>query len=137
MYLQINMVNADPVITNIYENLQIVWSQFFTYMLLFVYIRSTSNIYWFIGIQIRCQQIQMNSYSVTFDYLQYLVQHSMNNPEAKKNSYLPLLRILFTNVWYGRGCSLVYYNAVSIVTVPGHWKEGSVISCTTDMGTVP
>jgi hypothetical protein len=27
-------------------------------MLLFIYIQSTSNIYWFIGIQICCQQIQ-------------------------------------------------------------------------------
>ncbi len=65
-------------------NLQIVWSQFFTDMLLIVYIQSTSNIYWFICIQIRCQWIQTNSYSVTFNYSQYLVQHSMNNPEGKK-----------------------------------------------------
>ncbi len=86
MYLQINMVkyDTDCEITNICENWQIVWSQFFTNMLLFVYIQSTSNIYWFIGIQIRFQQIQMNSYSVTFDYSQYLVQHSMNDPEGKK-----------------------------------------------------
>ncbi len=67
MYLQINTVkyDADWEITNIYENLQIVLSQFFTNMLLFVYIRSTSNIYWFISILIRCQQIPKNSYSVT------------------------------------------------------------------------
>jgi hypothetical protein len=42
-------------ITNIYENLQIVQTHFFTDMLLFVNIQSTSNIYWFIGIQIHCQ----------------------------------------------------------------------------------
>ena len=53
---------------NIYENLQIVQSQFFTDKLIFVYIQSNLNISWFIGIQIHCQQIQMNSYSVTFDY---------------------------------------------------------------------
>ncbi len=53
---------------NIYENLQIVWSQFSTDMLLFIYIQSTWNIYWFIGIWIRCQQIPTKSYSVTFDY---------------------------------------------------------------------
>jgi hypothetical protein len=47
--------DADQEIMNIYENLQTVLSQFFTEMLLFVYIRSTSNIYWFIGIGIRCQ----------------------------------------------------------------------------------
>ncbi len=66
-YLQINAVkyDADPEIMNIYENLQ---SHFLTYMLLFVNIRSTSNIYWFISIRIRCQQIQTNSYSFTFNY---------------------------------------------------------------------
>jgi hypothetical protein len=57
VFLQINMVkyDVDQEIMNIYENLQIVKSHFFTDMLLFVNIRSTSNIYWFIGIQIRCQ----------------------------------------------------------------------------------
>ncbi len=59
MYLQINTVKykAYREIMNIYKNLQIVQSQFFTDMLLFVYIQSTSNIYWFISIQIHCQQI--------------------------------------------------------------------------------
>ena len=51
------------------EKLQIVQFQFFTDMVIFIYIWSNSNIYWFIGIQIRCQQIQTKSYSVTFDYL--------------------------------------------------------------------
>ncbi len=70
MHLQINTVkyDADQEITNIYENLQLVRSHFFTDMLLFVNIRSTSNIYSFIGIQIRCQRIQPNNYSFTFDY---------------------------------------------------------------------
>jgi hypothetical protein len=70
MCLQINMVkyDADREIMNIYKNLQIVQSKFFTDMLLFIYIRSTLNIYWFIGIQIHCQQIPTNSYWVTFDY---------------------------------------------------------------------
>jgi hypothetical protein len=86
VYLQINTVkyDADQEITNIYENLQIVLSQFFTDMLLFILIRATSN--WFIGIRICCQRIQTNSYLVTFDYSQYLVQHSMNDPEAKKKT---------------------------------------------------
>jgi hypothetical protein len=59
VYLQINTVkyDADQEIMNIYENLQIVSSKFFTNMLLFIYIWSTSNIFWFIGIRIRCQQI--------------------------------------------------------------------------------
>jgi hypothetical protein len=54
---------------NIYENLQIVWSHFFTDMLLFVNIQSTLHIYWFIGIRICCQQVQTNNYLFTFDYL--------------------------------------------------------------------
>ncbi len=61
--------NANLEITNTYDNLQIVQSQFFTKKLIFIYIQSTSNIYWFICIQIHCQPIQMNRYSVTFDYL--------------------------------------------------------------------
>jgi len=61
--------NANQEIMNTYENLQIVQSQLFTDKLILIYIRSNSNIYWFISIRIRCQQIQMKSYSVTFDYL--------------------------------------------------------------------
>jgi hypothetical protein len=50
----INMVkyNADWEIMITYENLQIVWSQLFTDMLIFVYIWSNLNIFWFIGIRI-------------------------------------------------------------------------------------
>jgi hypothetical protein len=72
---------------NIYKNLKIVWSQFFTDI---IYIQSTWNIYWFIGIRIDCQQIQTNSYSITINYSQYLIQHLMNNPEGKKNLSLLL-----------------------------------------------
>ena len=70
MYLQINMVkyDTDREIMNTYENLQIAQTQFFTDKLIFIYIRSNLNIYWFIGIWICCQPIQMNSYLVTFDY---------------------------------------------------------------------
>ncbi len=95
--LQIYMVKYDAnwEITNIYENLQIVWSQFCTDMLLFIYIRSTLNIYWFIDIRIRCQQIQTNSYLVTFGYSQYLVQHSMNNPEGKKTTICHYLIVIY------------------------------------------
>ncbi len=56
-------------ITNTNKNLQIVQSQFFTDKLIFIYIWSNSNIYWFMGIQIRCPQTQTQSYSVTFNYL--------------------------------------------------------------------
>jgi hypothetical protein len=58
VFLQINMVkyDVDQEITNIYENLQIVRSHFFTDIVLFYNIWSTSNIYWFISIQIRCNE---------------------------------------------------------------------------------
>ncbi len=78
--------DADQEITNIYENLQIIGSQFFTDMLLFVYIWSTSNIYWFICIRIRCQRIPMNSYSVTFDYS---VGYLMSNNEGNFKLFVP------------------------------------------------
>ncbi len=70
VFLQINTVkyDVDREITNIYENLQIVQSHFFTDIVLFITIRSTSNIYWFIGIWICCQRIQMNNYLFTFEY---------------------------------------------------------------------
>jgi len=55
-------------IMNIYENLQIARSHFSTDIVLFINIRSTSNIYWFIGIRIRCQRIETKNYSFTFDY---------------------------------------------------------------------
>jgi hypothetical protein len=60
--------DANQEITNTYENLQMVRSLFFTNKLIFIYIPSNLNIYWFISIWIHCQQIQMNSYLVTFDY---------------------------------------------------------------------
>ncbi len=84
MHLQINMIkyDTDREITNIYENLQIIRSQSFTDMLLFFYIQSTSNIYWFIGIQIRCQQIPTNSCSDTLDYSYYSVSYLMSTNEG-------------------------------------------------------
>ncbi len=98
MYLQINTVkyNTDREIMNIYENLWIVWSQFCTDRLLFIYIQSTSNIYWFIGIRICCQRILTNSYLGTFGYYQYLVQHLMNDTEGKKTTICHYL--LMTNI---------------------------------------
>ncbi len=67
---------------NIYKNLQIVRSQFFTDKLIFVYIWSNSNIYWFIGIQIWCQQTQTKSYLVTFNYEWYSVTYLMSDKEG-------------------------------------------------------
>ncbi len=54
-FYNINMVkyDVDWEITNIYENLQIVRSHFFTDMLLFITIWSTLNVYWFISIRIK------------------------------------------------------------------------------------
>jgi hypothetical protein len=56
--IQINTMkyDANREITNTYENLQIVGSQFFTNKLLFFYIRKNSNIYWFISIRICCNE---------------------------------------------------------------------------------
>ncbi len=73
MYLQINTVkyDADQEITNVYENLQIIQSQFFTDMLLFVYIRSTSNIYWFIYLYL--DLLPMNTNEKLFGYFQLFV----------------------------------------------------------------
>ena len=64
MFVQINTVKYDAnwEITNTCEKLQIVWSQFFTNKLIFVYIQSNLNFYLFISIQIRLQWIQTNSY---------------------------------------------------------------------------
>ncbi len=47
---------VDLEIMIIYENLQKVWSQFFTDTLIFIYIWSNLNIYWFIGIWIQLVQ---------------------------------------------------------------------------------
>ncbi len=107
MCLQINTIkyNAKQEITNIYENFQIVWSQFCTDFLLFVYIRSTSNIYLFISIRIHCQRIQTNSFSVTFSYSQYLAQYSMNDPEGRKTTIRRYLVCLFLQNIF----TLVYY----------------------------
>jgi hypothetical protein len=60
--------DANWEIKNTYENLQIVRSLFFTDKLMFIYIRSDLNIYWFIGIQIWWKRTQAKSYSITFDY---------------------------------------------------------------------
>jgi len=60
--------DANCEITNTYKNLQIVQSQFFTDKVIFVYIWTNSNIYWFIGICICCRRIQMKNYLVTFNY---------------------------------------------------------------------
>ncbi len=44
--------DTDQEITNTYANLQIVWTQFFTDKLIFIYIRYNLNTYGFIHIQI-------------------------------------------------------------------------------------
>jgi hypothetical protein len=71
--------NTNWEITKTYDNLQIVQSQFFTDKLIFIYIWSNSNIYWFISIRIPCQQIQINGYLVTFDYSSYSMAGNEGN----------------------------------------------------------
>jgi hypothetical protein len=50
--------DANQEIMHIYENWQIIWTQFFTHKVIFIYIRSNWNIYLCIGIWIRYQQTQ-------------------------------------------------------------------------------
>ncbi len=50
--------DADQDIMITYENLWIVWSQFFTDMLILIYISSNLYIFWFIGIQIQIRLVQ-------------------------------------------------------------------------------
>ncbi len=71
VHLQIYLIKYDPnqEITNTYENLQIFQSQFFTEKLIFVYIRSNSNIYWFIGIQIHSNSLLTNKNEGLFAYI--------------------------------------------------------------------
>ncbi len=100
--------NANWEIMNTYKYLQIVQSQFFTNELIFIYIWSNSNVYWFIGILIHCQRIQKNSYSVTFNYLWYSVSYLMSdnagNFELFAVTYAlsPRWRVAF---WGGRRCN--------------------------------
>jgi hypothetical protein len=76
--------NANREIMNTCENLKIDQSHFFTNMLVFVYIQSNLNIYWFIRIWIHCQQIQTKSYSVTY---------SMSDITKVILNYSPLLNL--------------------------------------------
>jgi hypothetical protein len=48
--------DANWEIMNTCKNLQIVWTQFFTDKLIYIYIWSNSNIYLFISIQIQCNK---------------------------------------------------------------------------------
>ncbi len=68
---------------NTYENLQIVWSQFFTNKLSFTYIWSNSNIYWFISIQIWHAGKMVNRYLVLLKFLLYSISHLIFEFECK------------------------------------------------------
>jgi len=72
---------------NTYKTLQIVRSQFLTDKLIFVNIRYNLNIYWFISIWIHCQQIQTDSYWVTFHFFQYSVSYSMSDNEGNSKLF--------------------------------------------------
>ncbi len=80
---------ADREITNIYENLQKVWSQFFTDMLLFIYIWSNSNI----GLSVFGFVVNEYKWIVIRSLLTiHDIQLGIwwTNPKVK-NHYLPLL----------------------------------------------
>jgi hypothetical protein len=73
-----------------YENLQIVWFNFFTDMLLFVNIRSTLNIYWFIGIWIHCKWITICSLSTISNIrsgIRWAIMKVMLNYSTLPNKY--------------------------------------------------
>ncbi len=122
MYLQINMVkyDADREITNIYGNLQTVWSQFFTDKLLFIYIRSTSNIYWFIGIRMRWQWIPTKSYSVTFDHSLYSVSYSMSDTKGNFKLFAPTYFLpLAQPAFFIHVCFIPLFNY--------HWHQTNIL----------
>jgi hypothetical protein len=78
--------DADWQITNIYKNLHIVSSQFFTDMLLFIYIQST----WiFIGLSVFRFVANEYSCSVTFDYSYYSVGYLMSDNEGNFKLFVP------------------------------------------------
>jgi hypothetical protein len=66
---------------NTYENLQKVQPQFFTNKLILAYIWSNSNIFWFISIQIRCQQTQsaIQLHSTMRNIVTYLMSSNKGN----------------------------------------------------------
>ncbi len=85
MYLQINTVkyDADREITITYGNLQIVQSQFFPDMLIFIYIQSYLKIFWFIGIRIQLVWSMVNRYLVFVDFFVNSNPHSNFKFEGK------------------------------------------------------
>jgi hypothetical protein len=111
--------NADRENINIDENLQIIRSQFFTEMLLFFYIWSTLNIYWFTSIRICCQRIPMNSYSVPFDYSYYSVAYSLRDHEGNFKLFVPTY--FGDNIYlFNFRVSLAFFilTGVALLTVP-------------------
>jgi hypothetical protein len=66
--------DANREITNTYENLQIVRSQFFTDKLIFIYIRSNSNTYWFIGISFDANEHKQRAIQL------HLTIHNIRSP---------------------------------------------------------
>jgi len=67
-------------------------------MLLFISIKSTLNIYWFIGIWIHWQRIQTNSYSVTFDIHTIRSGIWWTNSKVKNNYSLLLITYVSFNL---------------------------------------
>jgi hypothetical protein len=88
--------DANQENTNTYENLQIVWSQYFTDKLLSVYIQSNSKS---IGYQYSAL-LPMNTNEEllsTFDYLNYLVSYLMRDNKGNFKLFAVTKHILDTN----------------------------------------
>ncbi len=128
MFLQINTIKYDTEreIMNIYENLQIVRTYFFTDMLLFVNIQSTSNMYWFIGIRTNeYKQITIRSLS-TIPNIRSGIRWA--KPKVILNySRLPRYNNNYSQIFFltgprGGGClkpkEIVMFHVIFLVKVP-------------------
>jgi hypothetical protein len=66
--------DANQEITNTYENLQIVQSQFLTDKLIFIYIQSNLNTRWFIGIRFDANEYKWRAIQL------HLTIHNFRSP---------------------------------------------------------
>ncbi len=67
----------------------------------------------------------MNSYSVTFDYSQYLVQHLMNDPEGKKTTICYCLEHNVQQDAARKTLKLHYHRIQQHVWQIGHYLMGN------------
>ncbi len=107
--------DANWEIMNTYENLQIVWCQFITNKLIFIYIQSNLNIYWFISIQ-----FVANEYKWTAIWLHSTI-HNIQSPiqwaiTKVILNYLPLPKLYYLAIYHtvSVDCYVHIYISLSI-----------------------